>query len=107
MYLGRHGCGWQVFGPDNHLVAQHKGYFPDEAHQKDFIESIRTRKKPNADPLEGHLSATLVHLGNLSYRVGNKQLLFDARSERFTNCGEANRLLKPEYRDKYRIPEEV
>jgi predicted dehydrogenase len=107
MYLGRHGCGWQAFGPDNRLIAQHKGYFPDEAHQKDFIESIRTRKKPHADPLQGHLSATLIHLGNLSYRVGNKQLLFDAPSERFINGGEANRLLKPDYHDKYRIPEEV
>jgi predicted dehydrogenase len=107
MYLGRHGCGWQVFGPDNRLIAQHKGFFPDEAHQKDFIESIRTRKKPHADPLQGHLSATLVHLANLSYRVGNRQLLFDGQHERFSNCDQANRLLKPEYREKYRIPEEV
>ena len=107
MYLGRHGCGWQVFGPDNQLIAQHKGYFPDEAHQKNFIESIRTRKKPHADPLQGHMSATLVHLGNLSYRMGNKQLLFDVQRERFTNCDGANKLLKPEYRDNYRVPEQV
>jgi predicted dehydrogenase len=107
MYLGRHGCGWQVFGPDNKLIAEHKGYFPDDAHQKDFIQSVRTRKKPNGDPLQGHLSACLVHLGNISFRVGNKQLLFDARTERFTNSDEANRLVTKPYRAKYAIPEHV
>ena len=107
MYLGRHGCGWQVYGPDYKKLAEHKGYFPDEAHQMDFIESIRTRKKPNGDPEQGHLSATLVHLGNVAYRVGNKQLLFDAQSERFTNSDEANQLLTKPYPPKYTIPEQV
>jgi predicted dehydrogenase len=107
MYLGRHGCGWQVFGPDNKLIAEHKGYFPDDAHQKDFIQSVRTRKKPNGDPLQGHLSACLVHLGNISFRVGNQQLLFDAKTERFTNSDEANRFVTKPYRAKYAIPEHV
>ena len=107
MYLGRHGCGWQVYGPDYKKIAEHKGYFPDDAHQKDFIESIRTRKKPNGDPLQGHLSATLVHLGNVAYRVGNKQLLFDGKAERFTNSDEANQLLTKQYRRNYTIPEQV
>jgi hypothetical protein len=107
MCLGRHGCGWQVFGSDNKLIAEHKGYFPDDAHQKDFIESIRTRKKPNGDPLQGHLSACLVHLANISFRVGNQQLLFDAKTERFTNSDEANKLLTKQYRPKYAISEPV
>jgi predicted dehydrogenase len=107
MYLGRHGCGWQVFGADNKLIAEHKGYFPDDAHQKDFIQSVRTRKRPNGDPLQGHLNACLVHLGNISFRVGNKQLLFDASTERFTNSDEANRLVTKQYRTKYAIPEQV
>ena len=107
MYLGRHGCGWQVFAADNKLVAQHKGYFPDDAHQKDFIESLRTRKKPNRDPLQGHLSACLVHLGNISFRVGNKQLLFDAKTERFTNSEEANKLVTKQSRAKYAITDPV
>ena len=107
MYLGRHGCGWQVFNADNHLVAQHKGYFPDDAHQKNFIESIRTRTKPNGDPVQGHLSACLIHLGNISYRVGNRQLRFDPAAERFVNDDDANRLLTKAYRPGYAIPERV
>jgi hypothetical protein len=72
-----------------------------------FIESLRTRKKPNGDMLQGHLSACLVHFGNIAYRVGNKQLHFDAESERFIGNDDANKLLKPTYREKYTIPENV
>ena len=107
MYLGRHGCGWQVYGPDYKKIAEHKGLFPDDAHQRNFIESIRSRKKPNGDPLQGRMSATLIHLGNISYRLGNKQLLFDAKTEQFTNSEDANKMLTREYRGKYRIPDQV
>src|SRR2546423_1684804 len=68
---------------------------------------IRARKLPNADIEQAHHSACLVHSANLSYRVGNKQLWFDASAERFTNSDEANALLKPKYRKQYRIPDEV
>ena len=81
--------------------------FPDKFHQPDFIESIRTRKPPKGDIELGHPSAVLVHLGNIAYRVGNKQLLFDAKTERFTNNDDANKFLMPTYRDKYRMPEKV
>jgi hypothetical protein len=46
-------------------------------------------------------------LANTSYRVGQKQLMFDGTVERFTNSDEANALLKPLYRDNYRLPDEV
>ena len=107
MYLGRHGGGWQVKGEDSRIIAQHKTIFPDPDHQKDFIQSLRSRKKPNADVEQGQLSACLVHLGNIAYRVGNKQLYFDGEKERFTNSQEANALLKPSSREHYRIPDIV
>jgi hypothetical protein len=83
------------------------GRFPDRYHQPNFIECIRSRKLPNGDIEQGHLSACLVHLGNLSYKVGNKYLLFDGKTEKFLNSDEANALLKPGYRKDYRIPDEV
>lgn len=107
MYLGRHGGGWQVKGEDSVLIAQDGGIFPDKEHQINFIESLRTRKKPNGDVEQGQLSATLVHLGNIAYRVGNKQLFFDGKTERFIGNEDANKLLKTAYRDSYRIPEKV
>jgi hypothetical protein len=107
MYLGRHGGGWQVFSADNELVAQEFGMFPDTAHQIDFIESIRSRKKPNSDIFEGHKSATLIHLANTSYRIGENQLYLDRDKETFSNSPEANELNKGSYRKGFEIPEIV
>jgi len=107
MYLGRHGAGWQVLGIDSKVIAQEYGYFPDEEHQKDFIQCVRTRKVPNANIEQGHKSATLVHLANLSYRVGKKQLYYDSATERVTNSDEANAFSKGSYRPGYEIPEIV
>ena len=107
MYLGRHGAGWQVLGTDSSVIAQEYGYFPDEEHQKDFIQCIRTRKVPNANIEQGHKSATLVHLANLSYRVGKKQLYYDSAAERVTNSDEANAISNGSHRPGYEIPEIV
>lgn len=107
MYLGRHGGGWQVKGADSKIIAQDKGIFPDIEHQKNFIESLRTRKKPNCDVEQGHLSASLVHLGDIAYRVGNKQLNFDSKTEQFIGNDDANKLLKTTYRENYKMPEKV
>ncbi len=39
-----------------------------------FIDCVRSRKRENlhAEILEGHLSARLCHLGNISYRLGTE-----------------------------------
>ncbi|MDR0541752.1 MAG: hypothetical protein LBH19_06020, partial [Dysgonamonadaceae bacterium] len=107
MYLGRHGGGWQVLGPNNEIVAQEGGIFPDNEHQINFIASLRSRKKPNGDAEQCHRSATLVHLGNIAYRVGNKQLLFDPATETFTNSKQANVIARGSYRKGYEVPEKV
>ena len=107
MYLGRHGGGWQVMGPDGQIVARDGGIFPDKEHQQDFIQALRTRKRPNGDPEQGHLSATMVHLGNIAYRVGNKQLYFDGKTEKILNNDQANVIARGTYRERYVIPEKV
>ena len=107
MYLGRHGGGWQVVAADSEIMAQDGGIFPDTVHQRNFIESVRSRKKPNGDVIQGHLSASLVHFGNISFRAGNKLLLIDGENERFVDNDDANRLLKTSYRDSYRFPEKI
>lgn len=107
MYLGRHGGGWQVFGPKEQLVEQGGGVHPDKEHQINFIECIRNRKQPNANMEQAHLSATLVHMANIAYLTGNKQLLFDGQNEKFLDNDEANKLLKVSYREGYSVPEKV
>ncbi|GHT38254.1 NADH-dependent dehydrogenase [Bacteroidia bacterium] len=107
MYLGRHGGGWQVIGDNDQIVAEDGAIFPDNAHQKNFIECIRSRKTPNGNIEECHRSATLINMGNIACRVGNKQLLFDGKTEKFTNDAQANKLAKGSYRKGYEVPEKV
>ncbi len=106
MIAGRHGGGWQVFTTDGKVVAQEYGRFPDEAHKDDFLSCVKSRKLPNADIEKGHRSAILVHMGNISYRLGGRKLTFDPATETFDDA-EANQFLKRTYREPYTIPEQV
>jgi predicted dehydrogenase len=107
MYLGRMGGGWQVMGTNNEIVAQDGGIFPLNEHHVDFIQSLRMRKQPNGNVEECHRSATLVHLGNIAYRTGNRQLIFDGNTEKFLDNDQANALARGTYREGYVIPEKV
>lgn len=75
-------------------------------HFENFIEVLRTRKRQDlrAPIEEGHLSTSLCHLGNISYRVG-RSVKFDNVIERFVGDAEADKLLSRTYRAPYVIPE--
>ncbi|MHC4204343.1 MAG: Gfo/Idh/MocA family protein [Planctomycetota bacterium] len=107
MYYGRHGGGWQAYDANGELVRSEYGRQADKEHQDNFIDCIRTRKRPNADVEIGHQTVLLCHMANISYRVGNQKLELDPRTERFTNCDEANKYLKREYRKPWIVPENV
>jgi predicted dehydrogenase len=106
MFLGRHGGGWEVFGADGTSAKIQPGRFRNREHIQNFIECIRSRKRPNADIEEGHLSTLLCHYGNIAYRVGRK-LHIDPKTEGFADDPEANSLVKRTYREPYVIPEVV
>ena len=103
MYVGRMGGGWQVFDMDEQLVAQESGYFPLKAHILDFIDCIRTRKQPRGNIVQGHNSSVLIHLANIAYRSGNKQLLFSPDYETITNDEQAVALARGSYRAGYEV----
>lgn len=111
MFLGRHGGGWQVFSRPHSrkpvVEAQHYGRFPDPEHKEDFISAIREGRRPNADIELSYRSATLCHLANLSFRVGNTHLKLDPKTANFLNNDEAQKLLRGNYREPYTIPQKV
>jgi hypothetical protein len=73
-------------------------------HYQNFVDALRANdpKILKCDVLEGHLSSTLPHLGNISYRVG-RALTFDGKTEKFVNDPEADKLLTREYRKGFEI----
>jgi len=73
-----------------------------------FIAAVRSRKREdlNAEIEEGHLSSLLIHIANISYRLG-RSLDFDPETERFVNDEEANRMLRRDYRAPFAVPEKV
>jgi predicted dehydrogenase len=103
MFLGRHGGGWQVFGKDWEVPAQGTGYFPDEAHHRNFIDCIRSRKTPNAPVEQGVLSAAMINLANLSYRSGKRLVGIDPQTGAITDNPEAAALDKRTYRAGYEL----
>ena len=42
----------------------------DKDHFEDFLDAVRTGRRPNADIEKAHESTLLCHLGNIAYRVG-------------------------------------
>jgi predicted dehydrogenase len=92
------GSGFQLFGPRNKLLQEGKGGVDLPAHHQNFVDCIRTGKRPNADVEEGHLSASLAHLANVSCRVG-RSLKLDPAKEMITGDEEANALLRRRYRE--------
>jgi predicted dehydrogenase len=96
LILGK-GGGWQLFGPKNEPREKMSGRPDGLAHHRNFLECIKSSKRPNADIEIGHLSATLCHLGNIATRMG-RTLHVDPTGERVLNDTEANNLVRREYR---------
>lgn len=76
---------------------EEKGGNLDQSHITNFLACLKSRARPNADVEEGHLSATMCHLGNIATRLG-RQLRWDPAKESFIGDAEANRWLTKAYR---------
>jgi len=111
MVVGRHGGGWQVFVRPHQrqpvVKAQRYGRFPDPEHKENFIQCIRSREKPNADIAKAHLSALMIHYGNISYRLGGQKLAIDSQTEKIVDNPEAMKLFRRSYRSPWTLPEQV
>ena len=124
---GPHTIGVLFFGSDGYLTVSNSGYqtylgekrvpgpsmkpTSDDStnlHFENFRKAVVSRRVSdlNCDVLEGHLSAALCHLANISHRTGDK-LLFDPAKERFVGNFGADSLLKRDYREPWVVPEEV
>jgi predicted dehydrogenase len=83
-------------------AAQMKGDDLNVAHARNFLDCVKSRKRPNADVEEGHRSAVMCHLGNLSMRLG-RSIRWDAERERAVGDEEANSMLSRPYRAPWKL----
>jgi len=72
-------------------------------HMANFLKAVKSRDAADltADVAVGTTSAALVHMANISYRLGRK-LNFDEATQQFTGDSEANAMrTRPVYRSPY------
>jgi len=94
-WLGRD----QQHGPAN---------FAEANPWQNFVDALRSGKASdlNSPIEEGAISTTLVHLANISYRVG-RTLIFDAENYRCEGDEEATAMFRRRYRAPFVVPDAV
>ncbi len=105
-YMLKDVDGWQTFmGKERSPGDSGKGL---GNHYQNFIDAIRANDHSilTAPIEEGFYSCALIHLANISYRLG-RTLDIDPETLTVLNDAEANRMLSKEYRNPYVLPKKV
>ncbi len=120
---GRSGVGDIFYGSEGYMVRERFGYRTflgreqkpgpaagpsGENHMENFVQAMRSRRKEdlNAEIEEGAVTCTLIHLANISYRLG-RAVRFDPQAMKCPGDAEATRMLRRTYRAPYTVPEKV
>jgi hypothetical protein len=77
-------------------------------HYRNFIDAIRANNQALIDGSikDGHYSAALAHLANISCRLG-RSLNFDPKTGHFVGDEDADKMLSRQYRAPFVVPEKV
>lgn len=102
-YMAKQVDRWQVYNGRNREPGDSGEGIGN--HFRDFVNAIRAGDQSLAygDIREGFYSCALIHLGNISYRLG-RSLDFDPERMQFINDPEADAMLTKEYREPYVFP---
>ncbi len=95
------GEGWRVEGADGSRGPSMK--YSGGGHERNFLECLKSRARPNSDVEIGRLSTTLCHLGNICCHLG-RDVAFDSKAEDFGDDRAANAYLTKRYREPYGLP---
>ena len=108
--IGRWQGGHHAFkvfdGQGKLLGMEQEPSLDHNTHARNFIDCVRSRKRPNADIEIGHLSTALCHLGNIVARTG-RNLCFDPKTESPVRDPDAARHVGREYRQHWSTPKGV
>jgi len=107
MLLGRHGGGWLIYDLDGKLVDSSYGRRTPERHMTDFLECVRSREAPIANLEDVYPSSLALHLANVSYRAGERKLVYDAGTGTIAGDAEAESFMGYAGREPWVLPDEV
>lgn len=86
------------------LVENDVRLYKSPGHHRDWIDCMRSRKRPICDVEIGARSVTVCHLGNLAY-WNHRRLKWDPKEWKFVGDEEANTWLDRERREGWELPE--
>ena len=97
--------GWTTFDrEDKYKPDRHRSSDLDVPHAESFAKAIREGGKPNTPIEEGHKSAILCHLGNITARLG-RSVAFDPATQTITGDDEASAMAQRSYRAPWSLGE--
>ncbi len=106
-YMAKNVDKWQTYmGKERELGASGSGL---ANNYKNFIDTIRANNPSmlKAKIEGGVYSTTVMHLGNIAYRLG-RSLEFEPETMTFKNDDEANAMIsRPEYRQPFVFPDKI
>ena len=77
-----------------------KRLYKSDNHYQDWIDAIKTRKKPISDVETGHRTSSLCNIANIAYEL-QRPLKWDPKKEHFIGDDAANMMLSRAYRGKW------
>jgi len=86
------------------LTASDSRVYESNDHHQDWLDCVKSRRRPICDVEVGARSVTVCHLGNLVY-WNRRPLKWDPKGWEFPGDAEANRWLDRSRRDGYALPE--
>ncbi len=89
--------GYAIYDLKGKEIERKDGPGGDKVHIQNFLDCIRSGKRPNSEIEEGQKSTLLCHLGNIAYRTG-RTLHIDQRTGKIIDDRDAQKLWAREYR---------
>ena len=101
LYIDRRG--FELRGVEDEIQARSvEGGYGTTSHIRNFLDCVKSRKRPNSSVELGHPPSVAMFLANISYRTGRK-IRWNSENETILDDPEASRLLSRECRSPWSL----
>lgn len=88
---------------ETQLKSSDECLYASSNHHRNFLDCVKSRKRPICDVEIGHRSAIACHLGNAAARTG-KKVVWDAAKEQIVGNTEMAGMVERPYRSPWKLP---